>query len=69
MNEDPGWEPGMALKKHKHTTLPVWIKLHNLTMEFWTDEGLSVEASGVGRPLYQDAIMRSCAWLAMQGFV
>ncbi|KAK4381370.1 hypothetical protein Sango_2974900 [Sesamum angolense] len=43
------WEPGMVLRKHKHTQVPVWIRLRHLPVEFWTDEGLSTVASGVGR--------------------
>ncbi|KAL0289094.1 UNVERIFIED_CONTAM: hypothetical protein Sangu_2629200 [Sesamum angustifolium] len=57
------WELGMALKKHKHTQVPVWIKLRHLPVEFWTNEGLSMVASGIGRPLYPDAITKSCTRL------
>ncbi|KAL2226580.1 UNVERIFIED_CONTAM: hypothetical protein Sindi_2016700 [Sesamum indicum] len=54
------WEPGMAMRKLKHTQAPVWIKLRHLPMEFWTTDGLSTVASGVGKPLYPDAITRAC---------
>ncbi|KAL2251939.1 UNVERIFIED_CONTAM: hypothetical protein Sindi_2316200 [Sesamum indicum] len=57
------WEPGMAMRKLKHTQVPVWIKLRHLPMEFWTTEGLSTFASGVGKPLYPDAITRACTRL------
>ncbi|KAL0291497.1 UNVERIFIED_CONTAM: hypothetical protein Sangu_3263600 [Sesamum angustifolium] len=57
------WEPGMVLRKHKHTQVPVWIRLRHLPVEFWTDDGLSTVASGVGRPLYQDTITRACTRL------
>ncbi|KAL0293520.1 UNVERIFIED_CONTAM: hypothetical protein Sangu_3236300 [Sesamum angustifolium] len=40
------WEPGMSLRKQKHTQIPVWIRLKHLPMEYWTTEGLSVIASG-----------------------
>ncbi|KAL2252910.1 UNVERIFIED_CONTAM: hypothetical protein Sindi_0085700 [Sesamum indicum] len=40
------WEPGMAMRKLKHTQVPVWIKLRHLPLEFWTTEGLSTVASG-----------------------
>ncbi|KAL2225589.1 UNVERIFIED_CONTAM: hypothetical protein Sindi_2981200 [Sesamum indicum] len=50
------WEPGMAMRKLKHTQVPVWIKLRHLPMEFWTTEGLST-------PLYPDAITRACTRL------
>ncbi|KAL0455480.1 UNVERIFIED_CONTAM: hypothetical protein Slati_0887200 [Sesamum latifolium] len=47
-------------RKHKHTQVPVWLRLKHLTVEFWTNEGLSIMASGIGRPLYQDAITKAC---------
>ncbi|KAL0445471.1 UNVERIFIED_CONTAM: hypothetical protein Slati_1675000 [Sesamum latifolium] len=54
------WEPGMALQKHAHKEVPIWIRLRHLPMEFWTLEGLSTIASGIGKPLYQDAITHDC---------
>ncbi|KAL2246407.1 UNVERIFIED_CONTAM: hypothetical protein Sindi_2908900 [Sesamum indicum] len=57
------WEPGMVLRKLKHTQVPVWIKLRHLPVELWTEEGLSTVASGVGKPLYPDAITRACTRL------
>ncbi|KAK4384427.1 hypothetical protein Sango_3062000 [Sesamum angolense] len=32
-------------------------------MEYWTEEGLSIVASGVGTPLYADKISRNCSCL------
>ncbi|KAK4384671.1 hypothetical protein Sango_3037700 [Sesamum angolense] len=29
------WEPGMVLRKMKHTEVPVWIKLRHLPVELW----------------------------------
>ncbi|KAL2248186.1 UNVERIFIED_CONTAM: hypothetical protein Sindi_2670900 [Sesamum indicum] len=57
------WESGMAMRKMKHTQVPVWIKLRHLPLEFWMTEGLSTVASGVGKPLYPDAITRACTRL------
>ncbi|XP_011069437.1 uncharacterized protein LOC105155263, partial [Sesamum indicum] len=57
------WEPGMAMRKLKHIQVLVWIKLRHLPMEFWTTEGLRTVASGVGKPLYPDAITRACTRL------
>ncbi|XP_011077205.1 uncharacterized protein LOC105161266 [Sesamum indicum] len=53
----------MELLKHKHTQVPVWIRLRHLLVEFWTLEGLSAVASGVGKPLYPDAITKACTRL------
>ncbi|KAL0393127.1 UNVERIFIED_CONTAM: hypothetical protein Sradi_2535500 [Sesamum radiatum] len=57
------WESGMALRKLKHTQVPVWIKLRHLPVELWTTDGLSTVASGIGKPLYPDAITRACTRL------
>ncbi|KAL2248006.1 UNVERIFIED_CONTAM: hypothetical protein Sindi_2652900 [Sesamum indicum] len=54
---------GMVLRKLQHTQVPVWIKLRHLPVELWTEEGLSTVASGVGKPLYSDAITRACTRL------
>ncbi|KAL2228438.1 UNVERIFIED_CONTAM: hypothetical protein Sindi_1823500 [Sesamum indicum] len=37
--------------------------LRHLPMEFWTTEGLCTMVSGVGKPLYPDAITRACTRL------
>ncbi|KAL0455425.1 UNVERIFIED_CONTAM: hypothetical protein Slati_0881700 [Sesamum latifolium] len=56
-------EPGMALRKHSHTQVLVWIKLRHLPVELWTDDGLSTVASDVGKPLYPDSITKTCTRL------
>ncbi|KAL0302792.1 UNVERIFIED_CONTAM: hypothetical protein Sangu_3077200 [Sesamum angustifolium] len=57
------WEQGMSLRRQKHTQIPVWIRLKHLPMEYWTDDGLSAVASGVGMPLYADGITKECSRL------
>ncbi|KAL0293692.1 UNVERIFIED_CONTAM: hypothetical protein Scaly_3136700 [Sesamum calycinum] len=57
------WEQGMSLRRQKHTQIPVWIRLRHLPMEYWTDEGLSTVASGIGTPLYTDGITKDCSRL------
>jgi hypothetical protein len=46
----------MQLLKLSLSSVPIWIKLHNLPMEFWTSTCLSFVASGVGKPLCADSI-------------
>ncbi|KAL0302134.1 UNVERIFIED_CONTAM: Retrovirus-related Pol polyprotein from type-2 retrotransposable element R2DM [Sesamum calycinum] len=57
------WEQGMSLRRQKHTQIPVWIRLRHLPMEYWTEEGLSTVASGIGTPLYTDGITKNCSRL------
>ncbi|KAL0445484.1 UNVERIFIED_CONTAM: hypothetical protein Slati_1676300 [Sesamum latifolium] len=54
---------GYGSAKHKHTQVSVWILLKHLPVEFWTNEGLSIVVSGIGRPPYQDAITKACTGL------
>ncbi|KAK4383979.1 hypothetical protein Sango_3102200 [Sesamum angolense] len=57
------WEQGLSLRRQKHTQIPVWVRLRHLPMEYWTEEGLSTVASGIGTPLYADSITKNCARL------
>ncbi|KAL0453885.1 UNVERIFIED_CONTAM: LINE-1 retrotransposable element O protein [Sesamum latifolium] len=57
------WEPGIVLRKLKHTQVPVWVKLRHLPVELWNTTGLSTVASGIRRPLYPDAITCACTRL------
>jgi hypothetical protein len=50
------WTPGMQLLKLSLSNVPVWIKLHNLPIEFWNNTCLSYVASGVGKPLCADFV-------------
>jgi hypothetical protein len=50
------WTLGMQLLKISLSTVPVWIKLHNLPIEFWNSTCLSYVASGVGKPLCADSV-------------
>ncbi|KAL0294293.1 UNVERIFIED_CONTAM: hypothetical protein Sradi_6894400 [Sesamum radiatum] len=54
------WEQGMSLRRQKHLQVPVWIRIRHLPMEYWTEEGLSAVASGIGTPLYTDRITKNC---------
>ncbi|KAL0283505.1 UNVERIFIED_CONTAM: hypothetical protein Sradi_7226400 [Sesamum radiatum] len=54
------WEQGMSLRRQKHLQVPVWVRLRHLPMEYWTEEGLSAVASGIGIPLYTDKITKHC---------
>ena len=53
----------MGTRDGEHTQVPVWIKMRHLPVELWTEEGLSTVASGIGKPLYPDAITRACTRL------
>ncbi|XP_062171116.1 uncharacterized protein LOC133876895 [Alnus glutinosa] len=52
------WKPGMQILKLALSSVPVWVKFLHLPMEFWTPNGLSYVASGVGVPLYADKVTK-----------
>ena len=49
------WSTGLSLTKAALTSIPVWVQLCGVALEYWTAEGLSHIASVVGVPLYADA--------------
>jgi hypothetical protein len=50
------WSPGMQLLKLSLSSVPIWIKMHNLPIEFWNTTCLSYVASGIGKPLCADSV-------------
>lgn len=34
--------------------MPIWVKISNILFSYWTDEGISYLASGIGKPLFAD---------------
>lgn len=50
------WHNMMKLTKEQLDKIPIWIKLFNVPMEYWDEEGLSHIASAVGELLYMDKL-------------
>lgn len=49
------WDPTKGLHKPKHTTCPLWVKLHNIPLVAFNKEGVSRIASALGVPKRMDA--------------
>ncbi|MFS7912653.1 hypothetical protein Hanom_Chr02g00132441 [Helianthus anomalus] len=49
------WSPKVALKKDGIKAVPVWVKLHNVPISVYTDDGLSLLASKIGVPKRLDS--------------
>ncbi|VFQ98949.1 unnamed protein product [Cuscuta campestris] len=47
------------------TTLPVWIQLHNVPMQMWSEEGIGMLASKIGKPLRTNLVTKQ---LGKSGF-
>ena len=48
------WIPGIVPKTFVFDTVPVWIKLGRIALELWTDAGLAVVGSAIGKSLSFD---------------
>ncbi|CAL5413034.1 unnamed protein product [Camellia sinensis] len=48
------WQPGLKLTKCEFSSVPLWVKLYNVPLELWSEEGLGYIASILGTPLYLD---------------
>ncbi|GJX58288.1 RNA-directed DNA polymerase, eukaryota, reverse transcriptase zinc-binding domain protein [Tanacetum coccineum] len=49
-----GWDPDVIIDRSDPKVLPCWIKLYNVPLEACTVKGISVIASGLGKPLIMD---------------
>ncbi|CAL5357362.1 unnamed protein product [Camellia sinensis] len=50
------WHSMMKLSKDQLDKIPIWVKLFNVLMEYWGDNGLSRITSVIGEPLYMDKL-------------
>jgi hypothetical protein len=44
----------MQIMKLSLSSIPIWVKLMHLPLEYWTSTCLGHAASGIGKPLYVD---------------
>ncbi|XP_022042079.1 uncharacterized protein LOC110944741 [Helianthus annuus] len=49
------WTPKVTLKKDSIKTVPIWVKLHNVPISVYTDDGFSLLASKLGVPKRLDS--------------
>ncbi|XP_077239699.1 uncharacterized protein LOC143880596 [Tasmannia lanceolata] len=49
------WSKDILIEKSNLKRTPIWIRLPNLHLKFWTNTILSKIASGFGKPLYRDS--------------
>ncbi|KAL7232375.1 hypothetical protein ACSBR2_010405 [Camellia fascicularis] len=53
------WHPVMTLTKNVFSSVPIWVKIFNVPLELWTEEGLSYIASFIGNLLYLDEFIQN----------
>ena len=53
------WKPGLTLSKASLHAIPVWAQFFNIPIELWTEKGLSLIASAIGKPLYANSATKA----------
>ncbi|GJU91519.1 hypothetical protein Tco_1303942 [Tanacetum coccineum] len=53
------WGPNLSLCKDKVTSVPIWVKLHKVPVVAYSEDGLSLIASQIGKPVMLDAFTTS----------
>ena len=49
------WTPNTTLTKDDITLAPVWVKLHNIPVVVYSEVGLSLITTQIGRPIMLDS--------------
>ncbi|GKD88515.1 hypothetical protein Tco_1364022, partial [Tanacetum coccineum] len=53
------WSPSVSLKKGEVTKVPVWVKLYNVSVLGYSEDGLSLIATQIGKHIMLDAFTSS----------
>ena len=53
------WKPGLVLSKPQVNSIPVWVKVFNVPLEYWNNEGVAVIANELGKPIVMDRVTQS----------
>ncbi|XP_071699773.1 uncharacterized protein [Rutidosis leptorrhynchoides] len=48
------WSANVSLSKEDLTSVPVWVKLHDVPLTGYTEDGLSMIGSKIGKPIMLD---------------
>ncbi|GKE11570.1 zinc knuckle CX2CX4HX4C containing protein [Tanacetum coccineum] len=49
------WSMGTSLLKEELTQIPIWVKLHDVPLQVFKDDGISLIASYLGKPIMLDS--------------
>ncbi|GKE18241.1 hypothetical protein Tco_1425818, partial [Tanacetum coccineum] len=53
------WTPNLSLSKDEVTKVPVWVKIHKVHVVAYFEDGLSLIATQIGKPIMLDAFTSS----------
>lgn len=48
------WKEGSIFSKSECRKVPIWVKFSHIPLSYWTPEGISYLASGIGKSLFAD---------------
>lgn len=49
------WTMNTSLKKEELTRIPVWVKLHDVPLQVFSEDGISIIATHLGTPIMLDS--------------
>ena len=53
------WKPNLKLDSQGVKSIPIWVNLFNIPLEYWNPEGISYIASFIGKPIHVDRVTSS----------
>ncbi|GJX68174.1 hypothetical protein Tco_0303901, partial [Tanacetum coccineum] len=53
------WSPSVSLKRGEVTKVPVWVKMYNVPVLAYSEDGLSLLGTQIGKPIMLDAFTSS----------
>ena len=58
------WHVGLELTKEAQSTIPIWVNIYNIPLEYWNPEDLGFIASAIGKPLHVHKMTATCQRLS-----
>ncbi|GKD84557.1 zinc knuckle CX2CX4HX4C containing protein, partial [Tanacetum coccineum] len=49
------WSVNTSLQKEEMTRIPIWVKLHDVPIQVFEEDGISLIASYLGKPIMLDS--------------
>ena len=53
------WTVGLELTKEASASIPIWVHIYNIPLEYWNFEILSYIASAISKPIHMNKIGRA----------
>ncbi|GJW78319.1 polypyrimidine tract-binding protein homolog 2 isoform X1 [Tanacetum coccineum] len=59
------WSPNMSLSRDKVTKVPVWVKVHKVPVVAYSEDGLSIIVTQLGKPIMLDTFTNAMLTMAI----